>query len=486
VPDGWGKHRRGALIVLAAVLAAAALAAVLVTVATARPLDFLHIRNNLSRTANLVSADPELATSSDGSRVAVVWTEGYAGAVGSKGHVYLRAASEADPGWSDKVRVFSGDQFAYAYDAAVAVNGTVAHVAYLVFRTNPAGDLYFGEVRYERYDLSQSPILCGALAEVVTSVDASRNTITWVDLTLDADGNPHVVWAQHDESRTGNIRYCARGASGWGRIESVASAGDNNRPAIAWADGNAHVVWQERTTPSIMYWRRTESGSDGPRELYSAQAISYSVPNPDVVAGAGRVFVVWEQCADLDGSVCRAYHLVYRRSNDRGANWVGGIREVGSDSTTLDEEYSSVNVLSEMPEFLLYLRPSIALNEDGWPVVVWHAKSPDGTQGTEYVIYYSYASSGASADSLEWEVNPPSTLFTGTLGSAVVGVGQGDSSPVLHVAFMRQVSANAWDVFYGSNEEDRYPHVYLPFVAKAHRGALVAPHADTSGRYGAR
>ena len=482
-------------------LAAVALAAVLVTVATARPLGFLHIRTNLSHTATLVSADPDLATSPDGDHVAVVWTEGYMGVVGNKGHVYLRAASEAAPGWSDKVRVFSGSQFAYAYDAAVAVTGTVAHVTYVVFRSNPAGSLYLREVRHKKCDLSQSPVLCDALAEVVVSVDASVYMITWVDITLDAGENPHVVWAQYDNSKAGDIRYRARDASGWGGVEAVASDGDNNRPSIAWADGYAHVVWQERTAPSIMYWRRAGSGGGSTEELHSSQAISYSVPNPDVAAGAGHVFVVWEQCAGLDGSVCRTYNLAYRRSNDKGASWVGGIREVGSDEVDFGEEYSSVNVLSEMSEFLLYLRPSIALNEDGWPVVVWHAESADDTQGTEYVIYYSYASSGDPEDGLEWEVNPPSTLFTGMVGSAAVGVGQGDSSPVLHVAFMQQVNANAWDVFYGSNEEDRYPHVYLPlvakdyrsyrylylpFVAKAHHGATAALHATTSRRPGAR
>lgn len=478
-------------------LAAVALSAVLVTAATARPLDFLHIRTNLSHTTTLVSADPDLAASPDAGHVAVVWTEGYTGVVGNKGHVYLRAASETDAGWSGKVRAFSGSQSVYAYDAAVAITDTTAHVLYVV------GLQDWTEVRHKTCDLEDlARVSCDVSASLVFAVNRSVGQISRVDIALDVHGRPHIVWEWRQEaSGDGRISYRARDASGWGSIEAVASDGDNNRPSIAWADGYAHVVWQERTAPSIMYWRRAGSGGGSTEELYSSQAISYSVPNPDVAAGAGHVFVVWEQCAGLDGPVCRTYNLAYRRSNDKGASWVGEIREVGSDRVTFGEEYSSVNVLSEMSEFLLYLRPSISLNEDGWPVVVWHAESADDTQGTEYVIYYSYASSGASADSLEWEVNPPSTLFTGMVGSAAVGVGQGDSSPVLHVAFMQQVNANAWDVFYGSNEEDRYPHVYLPlvakdyrsyrylylpFVAKAHHGATAALHATTSRRPGAR
>ena len=484
--DWWGKHGRGAAIALSAILAAAALAAVLVTVATARPLDFLHIRTNLSHTATRFSAGPDLATSPDGSRVAVVWTEGYTATV-SRGHVYLRVASEAGAGWSDKTSVFHSDRFAQAYDAAVAVTGTTAHVAYVVSRFGYDGALSQMDVLYKRCDLSPSQALCDASPEeLVASVDASRETITWVDLTLDANENPHVVWVQYDASRQGDIHYCARDViSGWGSIEAVASAGDNNRPAIAWADGYAHVVWEEDAAHRILYWQRAESGQTISKALCLTQTLS-PPSSPDVAAGLGRVFVVWERCADLDGSVCHTYNLAYRRSNDGGSDWGEKIREIGTDQETFSREYGSVSVSLEVPDFLKYLKPSIALNGDGWPAVVWHAESPNDPSGTEYVIYHSYASSGDPEDGLKWKVNTPSTLFTGTLGSAVIGVGRGDSSPVLHVAFMQQMSAEGWDIFYGSNEEDRYLHVYLPLVAKGYGGPTAASCAAASGRCGVR
>ena len=90
------------MIVLAAGLAAVVLVAALEAVVTAAPVSFLHIRSNLSQTATLVSAYPDLAVSPDRDWVVVVWTEGYDDRAGFQGHVYLRAASETGGGWGTR------------------------------------------------------------------------------------------------------------------------------------------------------------------------------------------------------------------------------------------------------------------------------------------------------------------------------------------------------------------------------------------------
>jgi hypothetical protein len=177
------------------------------------------------------------------------------------------------------------------------------------------------------------------------------------------------------------------------------------------------------------------------------------------------------------------YHLVYRRSNDSGANWgteSSGIREVGTDRRYGAgglKDYDSAGWYRYVDpdedvrdEYLQYLRPSIVLNEHGWPAVVWHADSSEG-DGTDYAIYYSYATTGGDGnvnwvapDVLNWD--QPSLL-----SSAAVGVGESDGErQLLHIAYMRKLDATgAWDVYYDSNEDrDRYEYAYLPLITNAH------------------
>jgi hypothetical protein len=454
----WREGKRGVGIVLAAGLAAAALAAVLAAGATARPLDFLHLHSNLSQTAVLISAYPDLAVSPDGDRVVAAWTEGYRDGVGYKGHVYLRAASGVGVSWGSKVPVFSGGGSTCAYDVAVAVTDTTAHVAYVVFN-NTCSDPTHMQVRYRACSLaSLDSGQCDGSEDMVASADTLFNSITWVDLAVDASGNPHVVWAQYDENNeNGDVYYRASDGTNWGSPEGVALSGDNNTPAIAWADGYVHVVWEEEAEHVIKYRRRSASGWEPPEPLCSPQTV-YRPGNPDVAAEADRVFVVWDWCSDLDSTLtCWKYHLVYLRSNDRGAGWGDDIREVGTDSPDFAEEYDSVDDPHERDDYLLRLRPAISLNEDGWPAVVWHAKrnggggEEGGGGGESYAICYSYAISGTDS-TVDWITT---TVLNeeqpNWLASAAVAVGARDGEQRLHAAYMRKPSKDspdAWDVYY--------------------------------------
>jgi hypothetical protein len=113
------------------------------------------------------------------------------------------------------------------------------------------------------------------------------------------------------------------------------------------------------------------------------------------------------------------------------------------------------------------LRPSIALNQQGWPAVAWHADRSSEDDVTDYAVYYSYAITGSdSGVDLDWVA--PTDLDQGRpsmLGSAAVGVGKSSGErQLLHFAYMQQVSPDAWDVYYDSNEELEY--VYLPLMAR--------------------
>ena len=469
---GGRECRRDMGVVLAGVLAAMALAAVLAAVAMAAPrLGFIHIRTNLSLTQDLISARPDLEVSSNGDRVTVVWTEGYQQDL-SHGHVYLRAASESGSGWGNKVEVFHGDNSICAAEAAVAVRGTTAHVAYIVGR---GGEAYgcaipdYYQVRYKTCSLTGGTCSSGEGDEIV-SVSASANSILEVDLAVDDSGIPHLVWSQGDgQGDNAAIHYKYKSGS-WQSGADVATTGDNRAPAIAWSDGHAHVVWRKQDTSQIYYKRSSDPSSPWSNTLLKGGP---HLGDPAVAASGNRVLLTWDQCTtSSSGQDCEKYYLVYLRSNNNGSTWTStDPLEVGTDHipTNYSEEYDSIDNTTgpNWSVYLVSLQPSVALNDDGWPAVVWHVDSSGGS-GNEYTIYYTYAISGTSS-AVDW-------VFTSTvlneyhpswMGSAAVGVAGSGEEQHLHVAYMRKpskASTDAWDVWYDSNERDHYKYIYLPLI----------------------
>ncbi len=449
---------RGAKVLLATALAAAALAASVAVVYAIPSAKFLHVHTNLSMTPDRMSAYPDLAVSPDGEWVAVAWVDGYDAAAGYRGHVYLRAASESG-GWGNRIAVYTGTSSACAYlRASVAITGTTAYVAYVTFE-NSCGNPNTTRLRYRTCSLTNGT--CGN-AEVITSTTTPGYQITWADLALDANGNPHVVWTlYYNTTEAGQIFYGNRVGGNWGTREAVDTEGKNNYPAIAWADGFAHVVWEKESAYDIVYRRRTAAGVWGDAfTIYNDTSGNYAPHWPDVAAGAQGLFVVWDACYDMINQQCdntAAEHAVlYRRSNDNGANWPPSplYREVGTDAwANVTQSYAPTGM-----ETLLHLRPSLTLNRDGWPAVAWHA----GYGGSTYALYYSDAVSGTS-DSVQWIT--PTRLVAGQLGAPAVGVinARGEGRQYLHFAYMQGSGAD-WDVYYNSNET--YNTLYLPLVMR--------------------
>jgi len=464
--------RRSAVIGLAVGLAAVALVAVMAVVAIAAPSGFLHIRSDLSQTPGLVSAPPDIAVSPSGDWVAVAWTEEYdAGAGYGKGwgHVYLRVASETGGGWEDKIPVFTGDYNRCATDVSVAITGTTAHVAYVEFSdtcNNPTRVV----VRHTRCSLTE-----GACEVPEGWVASSDDKITWVDLALDAHGNPHVVWSRYNHvSEVSVVYYRPSDSTGWGGRESVESTYDSRKPAIAWADGYAHVVWEEEkdtdTGVGIQYARRSLSDPSWEEVPIYRHSTGQPAGNPDVAAGSGQVFVVWDTCSEFDGEYCVGYHLVYRRSLDIGAHWgleQDETREVGTDRQTNLVQYASSDNQVERNESLFHLQPGVALNSAGAPAVVWHVDRSSGVGDPDCAIHYAYAFT-TTPEAVGWITHTVLREGPPALGSAVVGLGQPESGgdQHLHVAYMRK-TGDGWDVYYDSNEEHEYEHIYLPLVLRA-------------------
>jgi hypothetical protein len=112
--------------------------------------------------------------------------------------------------------------------------------------------------------------------------------------------------------------------------------------------------------------------------------------------------------------------------------------------------------------YLKYLRPSVAVSEEGWPAVVWHTGGVTGT-------YYTYAISGTDT-TVDW-VAEKTLLFAGEAGAPVVEFGDliTGTIPLLHVAYM-DATGSSWEVYYDSNEADvlDIPTVYLPLVMRGY------------------
>jgi hypothetical protein len=481
----WGKCREDVKVALTAGLAAMALAVVLVAGVRARPLGFLRFGFNLSQDDTLISAYPDVAVSADGEWVAAVWTDGYQSSAGYKGHAYLRAASSGGVNWGDKIPVFTGSSSACASDAAVAISGDDAHVAYVVFQDTCDNPTQI-QVRYAVCSLADGQCQEKAMAE---SVDTLVHKITWVDLALDAGPNPHLVWAQYDaDGENGDIRYRTydTGSSAWGVVEDVAVDGDNNIPAIAWADERVQVVWQhvEGSGRTICYQRRDAGGwLYSPKTPYCFFGLldTYAPENPDVGARAGRLFVVWDQCSDPDHNPdpeylvpCSTYRVMYRQWDSSLSRWSEDFEVGTNDAWNAAEDYDS---LDDAPrsEYVRYLRPAVALNADGWPAVVWHAHHTQDGGGEEeggdesYAIHYSYALSGTVSGEPEWITT---TVLggdpSGWLGSAAVGVGTTSGEQRIHVAYMGKPgrdSTDAWDVYYHGFSHNPTARINAPGIA---------------------
>lgn len=461
-PHEKNDHKKYVAIVAAAA-AAIGLAGVLVGVLQAAP-SFLHIRQNLSNTA-YTSAFPDLAVSADHNYVAVVWVDGYSGISGSKGHVYLRVASESGV-IGEPIKVYNGDAGACAYDrAAVAISGTTAHIAYVVWE--PCNTKEDTLILYNTCSLTSGT--CGS-KQVVLSSPAEK--IFWVDIAVDESGNPHLVFARYQETAGylyGRIIYKRHTGSGWAGDEPVHTSGSNHSPAIAWSDGCAHIAWEEETGSDIFYRRRCAGvwyPTLNPSLIYNSVP-DYPPHRPHIAAApGGSVFIVWDRLAQPETPYSPAtYYLLYKRSNDGGDNFAVDSLEVGTDKPgTVFEPYTEEHVAGEPGDvaYLKYLRPSVAVNEDGWPAVAWHTGDVRGT-------YYTYAISGTDT-SVDW-VAEKTQLFAGEAGAPVVELGGWVTGtiPLLHVAYM-DATGSSWEVYYDSNEADviDIPTVYLPLVMRGY------------------
>jgi hypothetical protein len=233
----------------------------------------------------------------------------------------------------------------------------------------------------------------------------------------------------------------------------------SDNPAVACADGAVHVVWEDTSDGEIWY-RRRSTGTWGTRDRLGWEEDHGPAGHPDVAAGSGRVFVVWDWCTD---SSCDAHYLVYARSNDNGSSWYPR-REVGTDYVSeVEHPFTAYGSPSSFADHRAALQPSIALTDEGWPAVAWH-----GDAGSEHGLYVCYSDSGGDLN-VTWSALPMLLNAGREAASAVVeAIGQtSDGEPGLHITYMGKSDPVWWDVYHAYNAEPpTLTLTYLPSVVK--------------------
>lgn len=406
--------------------------------------------NNLSGTANLTSAYPDIAT--DGAWTAVAWVEGEAVKGHPQGNAYLRASSDAGQTWGDKITVFNRAAAPYAYDVDVALDGNTAHLAYIVFEGN-VGRPDKSWVYYRTCSLTTRQ--CTEREELDS---ATEEKVTWADIAVDDDGKPHIVWVRYDESgANGEIWYSS--VSGGNKAlflpNEMPDADDSFAPSIACADGNVHVAWRSRynvggeVTHYIYYARKPEGSSWQTDERETSEGIELG--NPQVAAQNQSVFIVWDWYADVNKD---RSNVVYMHNPDAGEfeSWPADSYEVGTDYQVVHSPRAVYDTRSRVGEYKYVsdLDPAVALNGDGWPAVVWHANQ-SGDDDLEYALHHSCAVEETD-DGVAWIT--PTVLHQSQPvapggGSPAVALSQNNGAWYLHTAYMRKQSTESeWDVYY--------------------------------------
>jgi hypothetical protein len=396
---------------------AAFLAMGLVTVAIAAP-QLSFSTTNLSDSPS-PSAYPDVAASAAGYWAIAGWVEGFPG-----NEVRLGGT------WGEAFTAFSSGPGELIYRVAVDVTAVgEAHVAYIA--------LYDGlsQVRYGTCDLSNRT--CEEGPSVSTP---SADRIKSVDLALDGGDVPHVVW----DTTADDVWYSTYEPGGWSGSFLLDSATmDSESPAIACDGDDVHVVWEDTTNKEIRYRQRAAGAWDSTRTAIHRKTTKGPPGDPDVAVGSARVFAVWgwgaeASCEEYED--CEQHYLVYSRLNEGDATW-WPLREVGTDGIVAD---TFTPYDSTFTDHRSGLRPTIALNDDGWPTVVWHAED-----GSPYAVHYAYAKAGNQVNGVEWHDSTPAVLSADAEFAAldVEGIASG-GDPFMHVAYMDEV-----DVHYASNGE---------------------------------
>ena len=456
----WLGRKR--LLIIA--LAGGAISALTAVAALAAPWQFFAPwAINLSQAPAVDSYFSDIAASPDGERAVAVWPQAYQTGSAPRGSVLLRWTSESQGNdWSAPVTVFTGTGSLCAAEAAVAITETTAHIAYLVW--SPCTGATQRTLYYKTCELGGPCESGGTLIETV-SHGPNDLSLSEVDIALDGDGNPHLVYILYGGSGsevTSTVHYRWIDAGSLQPIEKLTTSDHNcHNPSIAWANGFVHVAWEDETDYEILYRRRSGSGWEAPFTLSGYMGNeNYHPRNPNITTAGNEIIVTWDwHWPDAEPN---QYILAYRRYHQ--GTW-SSIREVGTD-TSLEEGGTPENLylstdIAFPSEYTTFLRPTVGLDGQGNLTVVWHANVGSVGEPT-YALLYTQGQEITTSNTISWST--PARLDRNTEGQAagpVVAMAP-VFSPHVHVVYLQQ-EAGDWETFYKSGGRN-YPLIFLPIA----------------------
>jgi hypothetical protein len=426
---------------------------------------WLRIRLNLSGSPNVVSGYPDLAMSSDGIYVAVVWTEGYDSSLGAKHHgrVYLRWISEDTGNWSSKIPVIPNyypSANDWATDAVITLQGTTAHIVFVRYQ-----DLLS---RYGIWYTSCALNPLGTTCNSPSALQTGSGALASPDIAVDGSGNVFVAYSRESGSYR-QIQYFEFNGTTWSGPEQASTDNTvNDWPAVAVQGSTVHVAWIRTiisTQASVAYRQRPVGGSwsASPDYPYTTSWSRY----PHMTSGGSTLYLAWQT------SQSGNYQVNYKY--DTGSGWQPPLlnERKGITSTT-----SLYGASTSGDEYLQYLRPALAVDNEGHLHAVWHHY--DGELGGTLLhrVLYSH-SENPKAATPTWDepvvfaelsgnedLTPEERHFPVDNVAARIAVGPPRGTEIkehVHVVLMAK-TGTAWDVWYLSNQ--LYKEVFLPTAAK--------------------
>jgi hypothetical protein len=452
------------------------------------------LKRTLLSTANQYAAYPDIAAADTGGLVAAVWTEGPGGDDKHNGPLMLGWISNSSGGW-----VTSTVDPSTVFDAAVAVFGSTIHVVW----TQPNNVVRHTTCSPPNYDCAPPSVIATAVNEAFQ-----------VDIAVESDGTPHVVWVEDDDL----VYYSRQNIEKSWRVKEPLdghSVEGSEGPAITHANGFIHLVWTEWKEPNsnsdVRYCRRGVDASDW-TQCEDAVSIwdvgGHLGRNLSIAADlAGNVYAVWDIVSIDDGGTRRQYAIGYAHSGDHGATWHEP-RSYPSGSRFGDETSAAESVTifrsgegEQWVEYVQFLRPHVSMvvsGTDAVPVIAWHAQVETGGGGEErsteaalqvpHKVFWTYATRPGSyviptvGDGYLYWATKPFTLSTSLCGEVDMNVDSatarlalvGDLNEILandnanshlHAVYHEETGGEFWGVFYNNTDAVSCFGAYLPFMA---------------------
>ena len=360
--------------------------------------DFENL-NNLSRTSknNLESGPPVIKT--DGSKIAVVWADGFNSEVDTKeaGNIYLKSAIEgsgANEGyWRAKLKVFDADTNNWGLDPDFVFDEGDNNFVHVVWSqgsncNNAIFNCEFQTIQYRRCNITGNINSCEAPKLVA---QASATDESMINPKIAHDGTDlHVIWQVSDEdTQTQDIfryRRSTTGGNSWNVITGIPELTGGQDLRFLYNNNRLHVVWDEadaNTGQRIISYFRDSSHDDDQilvqgKQTFKGFSLDYTnedAGNPSLIGSGDWLFIGFDVRKNEilnNPSNDKFFGLFYTMSANNGNSWLN-VNSIPSQDEPIAFESNKPTDTDQA------LKPQLAISSTGTITqlnAIWHSKEP--------------------------------------------------------------------------------------------------------------